>query len=134
MRRYDFFIVTILYFPAIGSEISPGITKEKVLELKLGMDKEAVINIMGTPIEIVDKDNSGCDHDGNGCSLIYARPGLYRTEFEFYLNIINNKLVGIHVERDDLFVYSCFKNDCPGIIRTEDFEELTSYSLNQSKK
>ena len=48
----------------IGSRVAENITKEKILSLKLGMNKEEIIKILGNPIKT--------DYN-NGNWLIYTR-------------------------------------------------------------
>ena len=52
-----FIFTTILYFPLIGSKTASGLTKEKILSLKLDMKKDEVINILGTPVKTVNEDS-----------------------------------------------------------------------------
>ena len=134
-----FTIISYIYYPKIGIWIAPGLTKEKILSLKLGMDKDEVINILGEPIQtFYDGRNlrnllsylSGyfikSEHIRNG-HLVYADPGLFEEiagTFEFALGISNNKLSSIVIERGDYGIYVCYKNGCPGMINLEALEEL----------
>lgn len=121
-----FIFTTILYFPLIGSKTASGLTKEEILSLKLDMKKDEVINILGAPVKTVNEDSDEYTH-------FYATPGLYGLGHEFYLDFIDNKLVGIIIELDDFLIYSCNKYECPGIIKpVRDSYTLEEFLLNSS--
>lgn len=135
-----FIFISMNYYAKIGSRIAPNLTKEKILSLKLGMDKDEVITILGNPIQTDDGRlnllsylsgyfiKSEYIRDGY---IIYADPGLFEEiggTFEFTLGISNNKLSSINIERGDYGIYVCYKDHCPGIINLEALEELCSLS------
>ncbi len=124
-----FFVITLLYYPTIGERISSGITKEKILALNLGMNKESVIKIMGKPIKAIGRNDKACYDDRKFCSLAYATSGLHGFGFAIYLNFIGNKLDEVYVKRNDFTVYLCSTQYCPGIVGKDDFEELILRSL-----
>lgn len=114
------FCVILLFFslkysPMIGSRVAENVTKEKILSLKLGMNKEEIIKILGNPIKT--------DYN-NGNWLIYATPGIHGLGFEINIGISNNKLSCIHIEKNDFWIYVCCQNECPGIVNKSAFEEL----------
>ena len=86
----------------IGSRVAENVTKEKILSLKLGMNKEEIIKILGNPIKT--------DYN-NGNWLIYATPGIHGLGFEINIGISNNKLSCIHIEKNDFWIYVCCQDD-----------------------
>ena len=121
-----FIFATILYFPLIGSKTASGLTKEKILSLKLDMERDEVINILGNPVKTKNEDI-------HGYTLFYATSGLYGLGYEFYLDFIDNKLVGIFIELDDIWIYSCYKQECKGINKPyKDSYTLEKFLFNSS--
>jgi len=129
------FSTAVTYFPSLGGDrIASGITKEKILSLKIGMNKDTVINVLGTPIET--EPRGTIDASGNwhslGVDLTYATPGLLGTGlfgvfgvgFKIYIGLIDNKLSFVHIKRGDTDIYYCDKDRCPGVINSKDFEKL----------
>lgn len=122
-----FIFTTILYFPLIGSKTASGLTKEKILSLKLDMKKDEVINILGAPVKTANEDS-------DGYTLFYATSGLYGLGYEFYLNFIDNKLAGIFIELDDIWIYYCYRQNCQGINKPyNDLYTLEKFILNSSR-
>ena len=80
----------------IGSRVAENVTKEKILSLKLEMNKEEVIKILGNPIET--------DYN-NGNWLIYATPGIHGLGFEINIGISNNKLSYIHIKKNEIYSF-----------------------------
>ncbi len=113
-----YFVSALLFYFPVGEKVANGITREKILSLRIGMDKSDIINILGFPINTY-KSSSG-DY------LIYATPGLLGAGFEINVKIDQNKLVGIYIEESDLGVYFCDKNKCPGILKPDKFNKLIS--------
>ncbi len=105
------------YFP-IGEKVASGITKEKIMSLKIGMNRSDVIDILGAPIST--------ENSSSGVFLIYATPGLLGAGIEINLKINGNRLSGIYIEESDLGIYLCDRNKCPGIIQPEKFDKLIS--------
>ena len=131
-----FIYITFNYYPIIGSRVAPYITKEKILLLKVGMDKDEAISILGEPI-LTEIAHFGLlsnllgyfikAEDIRDGYIVYADPGLYEEigeTSEFTLEIRNNRLVAIIIERGDYGVFVCYKDRCPGIINLEALEEL----------
>ena len=91
----------------------------KILSLKLGMNKDTVINILGNPI-------------GPEDSFEYAIPGESSIGFRIYVNMDvnmdNNKLSAVVIERNKKAIYLCEKNHCPNVIDPKDLEKLFSLS------
>ena len=122
-----FIFTTILYFPLIGSKTASGLTKEKILSLKLDMKKNEVINILGEPVKTANEDS-------DGYTLFYATSGLYGLGYEFYLNFIDNKLAGIFIELDDIWIYYCYRQNCQGINKPyNDMYTLEKFILSSSR-
>lgn len=122
-----FIFTTILYFPLIGSKTASGLTKEKILSLKLDMKKDEVINILGAPVKTANEDS-------DGYTLFYATSGLYGLGYEFYLNFIDNKLAGIFIELDDIWIYYCYRQNCQGINKPyNDLYTLENFILHSSR-
>lgn len=111
---YYFIIVMLYYFP-VGAKIAHGITKEKILSLEIGMDKNQVRNILGDPLNL--------DSTTGGNYLIYATPGLLGAGIEINLKIINNRLYGIYIEESDLGIYYCDQKKCLGIVKADRFDK-----------
>lgn len=111
------------HFPILaGGKIAPGITKAKILSLKLGMDKEDVIMILGNPIKIIETDNS------DNFTLLYATSGFLDQGFEINLYILGNKLYRTWIKLGGAGVYFCDPEMCIGVNNPSDFEKLVSLS------
>lgn len=108
-------VIVLCYFP-VGEKFAHGITREKLLSLKIGMDNVEIINTIGDPIYI--------DNASIGNYMVYATPGLLGAGFEINLKLIKNQLYGIYIEEGDLGVYSCDQKRCLGIIKAERFDKL----------
>ena len=97
--------------------IAKGVTKTKILSLKIGMTKEKVIEILGQPIKII---NHGKNYKQNNIDLYrYATANFSNSGLEINIEISNEKLDGIGIELDDAPFYWCYKgyaNSCPKII------------------
>ena len=111
---YYFITVMLCYFP-VGAKIAHGITKEKILSLKIGMDKNQVMNILGDPLYL--------DNTTGGNYLVYATPGFLGAGVEINLKINNNLLYGIYIEESDLPIYYCDQEKCWGIIKADRFDK-----------
>lgn len=119
-----FTILMLIFFPFFQTECAPGITKEKVLSLKPGININEVIEILGDPLDI----GGSCSNE-EGCRMKYATPGKFGAGFEFGLLIENNKLHGTVIELNDEYVYKCYKDNCPVIFNSWALDRLCSLSL-----
>ena len=126
---------TFYSFPTLGGgKIARGITKEKILSLKPGMDKDMAISILGEPIRtdrpFVRYPNGERRYPfGDDHSLIYATPGFLGAGFEMFLYINDNKLSVIKIVRNRELIYLYSQNfKHPNSISREDLEKLFSLS------
>lgn len=86
-----------------------------------------MINILGAPVKTANEDSGGY-------TLFYATSGLYGLGYEFYLNFIDNKLAGIFIELDDIWIYYCYRQNCQGINKPyNDLYTLEKFILNSSR-
>lgn len=114
------------YFTTLGvGEVAPGITKAKILSLKIGMDKDTVIDLLGDPI-----------YTTEGNDLIYATSGLGLFDMGFEISLdfsSDNKLIYVQIKRDDRGVYSCSQDICGTAKGFKNLEKLFSLSAKQEK-
>jgi hypothetical protein len=110
------YLITFLFycFP-VGSKIADGVNKENLLALELGISESEVEKMLGPPLF----KRAYPDND-----LIYATPGFLGAGWEITVEIVDSKLFGVYVEKADLTVYYCNKNNCIGVVRHEEFDEL----------
>ena len=120
------FVITIGLYPPLGSNFAKGMTKEKILSLKLGMSKNEVIAIMGKPVGNLTFKSLENKND-TVCKLVYSTPGIFDSWFEFSISLTNDKLDYIHIERYDYGVYICHERGCT-VYNPEALDELASYS------
>jgi len=107
-----FFIITFL-----DKNIADGISKEKILNLELGMTKKQVYELLGEPLKIIhySKEQVGKDSD----IYLYAMSKFTDGGLEINISISEGILDGVGLEFYDNFFYKCYKdydNSCPKII------------------
>jgi len=122
---FIFFIIHIVYFPWLGSDVVSGITQEKLLSIKLGMDKNEVLDILGPDLYCdINRLNYLYNNNISSSPFVYATPGPLRTGFEFVINISDNKLINMYIQLSDDPIYECGPKSCPGVIDKKAIDSL----------
>jgi hypothetical protein len=96
----------------VGSRRAPDLTLEGLLELRVGMNEQQVIALVGPPLEKMAPWKGGQDDIG---SWVYAEPGLMETGLELSLGMESGRLVRAGAAIHDLGVYWCTEEECPKV-------------------
>lgn len=109
----------------MGSDVVSGITQEKLLSIKLGMDKNEVLDILGPDLYCdINRLNYLYNNNISSSPFVYAIPGPLRTGFEFVINISDNKLINMYIQLSDDPIYECGPKSCPGVIDKKAIDSL----------
>lgn len=100
----------------IGSELAPKLTKEGLLNLRIGMTEQEVIKLIGSPLKKSPPWEGG---QNRSWSWTYARSGVLGTGLEIGVAIEDGRMVGAGAAIHDLGVYLCTQEKCPDILQEE---------------
>lgn len=100
----------------LGSELAPGLTKEGLLKLRIGMTEQEVIELIGPPLKKSPPWKGG---QNRSWSWTYAQPGFLETGIGLGVAIEDGRMARAGAEIHDLGVYLCTEEKCPNILREE---------------
>jgi hypothetical protein len=99
-----------------GSKVAPGVTKEKLLSVRLGLEEQDLASRLGQPLR---KDRVG---DGDGTEdagvvdWIYAEANSFGLGYKIHIRLRGRHVASVEVKRDDLGVYICTLASCPDFL------------------
>lgn len=137
-------ILTFLYDPLAGCYVAPNLTKEKIMSLKTGDNRNAVIKSLGYPIQVIspyeeakkiqdrDPGKNWAEYSDRYKKLIksvYTYKGIFNAGFEFNVYFIDDKVTSVVIKRNfGDYVYRCGKDNCPEVIDQHSFDEFFELS------
>ena len=143
-------ILTFLYDPLAGCYVAPNLTKEKIISLKIGDNRDAVIKSLGYPVEIIspyeeakkiqDRDPGGkwaeySDEYKKLIKFVYTYKGIFNAGFEFNVYFIDDKMTSVVIKRNfGDYVYRCGKDNCPEIFDQHSFDEFFELSKKSNRQ
>lgn len=115
------YLLTQKYSFSIGNSIAENINQKNILSLKIGMNEEDVVKILGEPIDIIKYTKKEYPNYGAFETFIYGKTGFFDGGIEVNLAIQDKKLKQISLDNYDVSFYFCSKENCPKIIDNKIF-------------
>ena len=123
-------LVLLAGFCDAGSRLAEGVTKQGLLELRPGLSRDQVTDLIGEPLtEERDSHAETAGADGkseDGVVLIYAEPGFLQGGFEMWVVMEEGRVAKAGVEEYDLAIYRCNRDECPVIWDEDALDRLDS--------
>jgi hypothetical protein len=100
----------------VGSTMASGVTKEKLLSVRPGLEEQELTSGLGEPLR---KDRVG-DVDGREdpgvIEWIYAEANSYGLGYKIRIRLRDRVVASVEVKRHDLGVYVCNVVSCPDFL------------------
>jgi hypothetical protein len=116
-------VLALLMHFEVGSRIASGMTRDAFVQLRPGMDEQAVLAAIGAPLWEHHYQGEGTGsqlaHDATEAVWQYAAPGFVDSGCAIYVTFKDHLVKATEIKNNDFTVYACTSWKCPNMIGDE---------------